>query len=123
MDSTYLWGTRWQFLLHIKVPISCIGALLIGPYITRFIRHMGLLQETDHLSIIGVFATISFETLRSMGMLQHTHETRGVEYRFWQSTASTFASDVPPLGKDIAGPPPPASTSRPRSRLPPNAPD
>lgn len=72
-----------------------IGALFVGPYITCVIKYMGLLQGTDRMRIVGGFAVMSLETLRSMGMLYRVQTARGIKYRVRQSTALTTASDVP----------------------------
>lgn len=95
-----------------------IGALFICPYITRVIRHMGLLQGTDCMRIVKRFAAMSLETLRSMGMPQRVHTARGVEYRVQQSTSSTAASEVLPVGEDTPVPPLTDTTLCPRSRSP-----
>lgn len=46
-----------------------IRALFVNPYATLVIRHMGQLQETDRTRIVGGFAMMSLETLRSIGVL------------------------------------------------------
>lgn len=100
-----------------------IGALFVGPYITCVIKYMGLLQGTDRMRIVGGFAVMSLEILRSMGMLYRVQTARGVKYRVRQSTALTTASNVPPADDDAPTLPLPATTSRYRSHSPPHAMD
>lgn len=85
--------------------------------------HMGLLQGNDRMRIVGGFTAMSFDTLKSMGMLHRVHTNRGVKYWVRQSTALTVASSVPPANDDASTPPLLATTPHQRSRSPPGAPN
>lgn len=56
-----------------------IGALFIIPYITRLVRGMCILEGTDNMRMVGGVASMSLETLRSMGMLQSVHTAHEVD--------------------------------------------
>lgn len=90
-DFDFLLSIVDEFHLHISYEVAisiahhgtnpCIGALFVGPYITGVIRYVDLFNGTNRIRIVGGFAAMSRETLRSMGMLQHVYTTTRVEYR------------------------------------------
>lgn len=55
-------------------------ALLVGPYITRLIRRICILEGTDRIRVVDGVAPMILKTVRSIGMLQRVLTTRGAEY-------------------------------------------
>lgn len=41
-----------------------IGALFVSPYITHLVRHLGALQETNRMRVVGGMAPMSLEILQ-----------------------------------------------------------
>lgn len=57
--------------------IPRIGALFVGPYISRLIRYMRILEGNDRMRLVGSVTPMTLETLRSMGMLQRVQTVGG----------------------------------------------
>lgn len=80
-----------EFELHLgyEVAISIayqgtnprIGSLFVGPYTTRLVRGIRILEGTNRMSVVEGVASMSLETFKSMGMLQCVHNVSGVEYQ------------------------------------------
>lgn len=69
-------GFHLHFGYEVAIYIShygtnpCIGSLFVGPYITHLIRCMDVLERIDRIWVISGVASMTLETLQSMGMLQ-----------------------------------------------------
>lgn len=46
-----------------------ISFLFVGPYITRLVRGIGILEVTNRMRVVGKVISMSLDTLRLMGML------------------------------------------------------
>lgn len=53
------------------------GTHFIGPYITRLLRRMGILEGTDMIRVVGRVTSMPLETFRLMGMLHHVQIAKG----------------------------------------------
>lgn len=99
-DFKFLLSFVGSFHLHLRQePVLSIyhqgtdprvGVLFVGPYISRLVPGMGLLEGTQRMRIVGGYTPIISEILRFMGMLCVTHITRGTEYRV-RDVATTIA--------------------------------
>lgn len=56
-----------------------ISSLFVGPYITRLVKGMGILEGIGKMRMVGAVASISLETPRSMGALQHVYTAQRIE--------------------------------------------
>lgn len=98
-----------------------INTLFVGPYITRLVRRLGILEGANKIRIVGGVASMTLEILRSMGILQCVQTPRGAEYKVKQhiDPSSTAAADILPAGDPAPSSPPHTTIAYQRSRSPP----
>jgi len=109
-------GFEVAYYIHRQGTNPRIGAIFVGPYITRIIRSMGLLpcDIISGLRAIGGVLPVTIETLRSMGMLRRIQTAQGIMYQVRRdpdlasTSAPTAAAPSRPSSSHRG-----ASTSRP----------
>ena len=57
-------------LLYHQGTHSRLGAIFAGPFITRLIKGMGLLDQTQGMKIVGSMTPLGVQTLVSMGIIE-----------------------------------------------------
>ncbi|KAK5794088.1 hypothetical protein PVK06_035288 [Gossypium arboreum] len=123
-DAYFLWCMSQRHVIDLAYFIALAiqhqterhrkGVISNGSYMTRLVRHFGLLNTTvqeSSLTLISQMSPQGISTMLSMRMIERCRETYPPQYHLTQSTEEEayedIPDDVPPQDEDPPTQPPP----------------
>ena len=94
-----------------------LGSIFVGPYITRMIRGLGLIELTRGMKVVGSIAPLGMPTLLSIGMVRKSGTTYRLKQHEGRSARDPGPSHDTETGSDSESKSAPAPEPEPKGSL------